>query len=236
MNVLDEILPNNLWYIIGYIVADGNLSKNGRNISIISKDIEHLFKIRSALKIDCKIVMSASGYTREKKYGRIQFSNTNLYRYLESINIGPNKSLIQGPIILDFKYIGDFIRGLIDGDGSIYNWKHSTNNTTQWAVTIASGSIKLIEWLQNIIVKHYGIEGRVHTAKSLNKTTMHSIKFGKITGQVLLKRIYYKNCLCLDRKKKLAISCLLDSKKMVNYNSVICSDGGTGIRATLKMS
>lgn len=221
MKVLDEILPNNLWYIVGYIVTDGNISGDGRHISIVSKDIEHLVKIRSALQIDCKIGKHTSGYAKDKNYGRLQFSNANFYKWLESINIGPNKSLIQGPVNLDFKYIGDFIRGLIDGDGSIYKWSHSSNGITQWAVTINSASMKLIEWLKNIIENHYGIEGKIHVTKVLNKTTMYKIKFGKATGQVLLKRIYYTKCLCLDRKKKLAISCLLDTKKMVNYSPAV---------------
>ncbi len=220
MKVLDEILPNNLWYIVGYIVADGNLSSDGRHITIVSKDIEHLVKIRSALQIDCKIGMKASGSCKEKKYGLLQFSNVNFYDWLQSINIGLNKSLVQGPVDLDFKYIGDFIRGVIDGDGCIRTWKHSSNNITQWAVTIASASIKLVEWLQSIILEHYKIDGKIHTIKVKNKNTMYQLKLGKIAAQVLLKSIYYPNCLCLERKKVIATSCLLDTKKMVNYSSV----------------
>lgn len=228
MNVLDEILPNNLWYIVGYIVADGNLSKDGRHISIVSKDIEHLVKIRSALQIDCKIGMFARGHSQEKKYGRLQFGNVNFYRWLQSINIGPNKSLVQGPVVLDFRYIGDFIRGVIDGDGCIKTWKHTSNGINQWAVTVASASIKLIGWLKNIIATEYEIEGRIHATESLVKNTAYCLIFGKLAGQVLLKNIYYKDCLCLERKKKLAISCLLDTKKMVNYNSPTRSGVVTG--------
>lgn len=237
MRVLDEILPNNLWYIVGYIVTDGNLSRDGRHIAIVSKDIEHLVKIRSALQIDCKITMFARGYSNEKKYGKVQFSNVNFYDWLQSINIYPNKSLVQGSVDLDFKYIGDFIRGIIDGDGSIYTWKHSSNGLTQWAITIASASIKLAEWLQSIILEHYKIDGKIHAIKVKNKNTMYQLKLGKIAAQALLRSIYYPNCLCLERKKVIAISCLLDTKKMVNYNSTkSCSDGEIGKRVTLKMS
>lgn len=219
MRVLDEILPNNLWYIVGYIVADGNLSSDGRHITIVSKDIEHLIKIQSALQIDCDIGMFARGGSKDKKYGRLQFSNVNFYRWLQSINIGPNKSLVQGPVNLDSKYIGDFVRGVIDGDGSIYTWRHSSNGIIQWAVTIASASTHLIEWIRGIILKYYEIDGKIHTIEVKDKSTMYQLKFGKIAAQVLLRSIYYPNCLCLERKRLIAISCLLDTKKMVNYSS-----------------
>lgn len=218
MRVLDEILPNNLWYIVGYIVADGNLSSDGRHITIVSKDIEHLIKIRSALQIDCKIGMKASGSCKEKKYGLLQFSNVNFYGWLQSIGIGPNKSLVQGPVDLDLKYIGDFVRGVIDGDGCIMTWRHSSNKLTQWSVNIASASIRFSEWITNTIEEHYGIKGKIHTKRSPSKNSINNVKFGKLAGQILLNKIYYKNCLCLQRKKKLAISCLLDTRKMVNYS------------------
>ncbi len=211
MKVLDEILPNNLWYIVGYIVADGNLSKSGRHI--------------------------ASSSSGEKKYGRIQFSNVNFYKFLNGIGIESNKSFTIGPLIIEKKYIADFTRGVIDGDGSIRTWKHSSNGLTQWSTSIFGASLNFIIWIKDIIEKEYCIKGKLH--KEIRKEPrkpLFTLKFGKLASQVLLKKIYYKNCLCLERKKKLAILCLLDTKKMVNYNSVICSGGETGKLATLKMS
>ena len=221
MRVLDEILPENLWYIVGYIVADGNLSKSGRHITIVSKDVEHLVKIKSALKIDSKVGMYARGGSKDKKYGRLQFSNVNFYRWLESINIGPNKSLIQGPVDLDFEYVGDFIRGVIDGDGCIRTWKHSSNGLDQWYTSITSASLDLITWLKNLIESTYHIKGRLHTTLVSRKNPIYRIKFGKLASQVLFQKIYYGGCLSLERKRRLAVLCLLDTKKMVNYNSVI---------------
>lgn len=221
MRVLDEILPENLWYIVGYIVADGNLSKSGRHISIVSKDIEHLVKIKSALKIDTKICMFARGGSKDKKYGKIQFSNVNFYRWLQSINIGPNKSLIQGPVDLDFKYVGDFIRGVIDGDGCIRTWEHSSNGMIQWYTSITSASLDLITWLKDLIENTYHIKGRLHTTLVSKKNPIYRIKFGKLASQVLFQKIYHEGCLSLERKRRLAVLCLLDTKKMVNYNSVI---------------
>ncbi len=235
MKVLDEILPNNLWYIVGYIVADGNLSGDGRHISIVSKDIEHLIKIQSALQIDCKIGTFARGGSWDKKYGRLQFSNVNFYRWLQSINIGPNKSLIQGPINFDPEYIGDFIRGVIDGDGCIRTWKHSSNNGVQWYTSITSASLEFTIWIKELIEKHYKIKGRVHSNTASRKNTIYRVKFGKLASQVLFSKIYNSDCLCLVRKRKLAHLCLLDTKKMVNYNSVICSGAVTGSQDRLKI-
>ena len=235
MKVLDEILPNNLWYIIGYIVADGNLSSDGRHITIVSKDIEHLVKIRSALQIDCKIGMFARGGYKEKKYGRLQFSNVNFYKWLQSIGIGPNKSLVQGPVVLDPNHIGDFVRGIIDGDGCIRTWEHSSNGLIQWYTSITSASLSLITWLKEMIEEEYKIKGKIHSNAISRKNPIYRIKFGKLASQVLFDNIYYSSCLCLNRKKRLAQSCLLDTKKMVNYNSVIRSGAVTGSQDRLKI-
>lgn len=235
MIILDEVLPNNLWYIIGYIVADGNLSKDGRHISIVSKDVDHLVKIRNALHIDCSINFISSGSTSDKKYGRVQFSNINLYRFLMSINIGPNKSLSQGPIILDTLFTRDFIRGVIDGDGCIRTWEHSSNGGIQWYTSITSASIYFATWIKKLIEYEYKIKGSLHTNKLNRKNPIHRVKFGKIASQTLFKNIYYPKCLCLDRKKKLANACLLDTKKMVNYSSVTCSGAVIGSQDRLKI-
>lgn len=236
MKVLDEILPNNLWYIIGYIVADGNLSKSGRHISIVSKDIEHLIKIRQALQIDCKIGMFANGGSCEKKYGRIQFSNINFYKFLNDIGITKSKSFTIGPLAIDRVYAADFVRGVIDGDGSIRRWEHSSNGLVQWSTSIFGASENFIIWIKELIEKEFSIKGKVHVEiRKSPRKPLFTLKFGKLASQVLLGKIYYDKCLCLKRKDLLAKACLLDPKKMLNYNSVISSDGGIGIRVTLKM-
>lgn len=210
-----------LWYIVGYIVADGNLSKDGRHISITSKDVSHLHKIRFALGQTISIRMKCRSNSKEKIYGDLSFSDVNFYRYLQSINIGPCKSLIQGPVFIDQKYFNDFLRGVIDGDGCIHSWKNKDNSMNQWCVRITSGSKEFAHWLFGMVKNQYSINGKIYCQKYRDRNPIYIIKFGKIAGQVILRSIYYKDCLCLDRKRVIVEACLLDQSKMVNYGSVL---------------
>lgn len=225
---IKRINPKHFWYIIGYIVTDGNLSPDGRHVCITSKDIGHLFKLRSALHLKSSIGRKASSSSQEKIYGVLQFSDVNFYRYLQQINIGPCKSLIQGKVLIDMNYFGDFIRGVIDGDGCIYSWKHRSNSHTQWSLRIVSASTIFIAWLKEIIDGKYKVRGRIYTRKDKGRNPIHLLKYGKIAGQIILNEIYYKDCLCLDRKLVTVQACLRDTSKMLNYGSVICSGGETG--------
>ena len=131
---LGKVKPAHLWYIIGFIVTDGNLSKDGRHINITSKDREHLFLIRGALGLKSKIGRKGSGSQREKKYSQLQFSDAAFYRYLESIGIHAKKSLTLAKIDVVQQYFPDFLRGVIDGDGCICTWIHKSNTHRQWAL------------------------------------------------------------------------------------------------------
>lgn len=124
---LNKIKPSELWYVIGYIASDGYLSSDGRHLNITSKDRKHLYSIRNALGINNKIGRKTRGDKKIKKYSQLQFGDVNFYRYLLKIGFSSKKSLILGKINIDNNFFIDFIRGVIDGDGNISTWIHSTN-------------------------------------------------------------------------------------------------------------
>ncbi len=214
---ISTLNPNELWYIIGYIVADGNLSKDKRHISIVSKDIEHLYKINASLELKCLPKMKSNGKNKNKIYGDLQFSDVTFYRYLQSIGLGPNKSLVLGPVKITSEFFSDFLRGVIDGDGSIQSWKHSQNAHVQWILKIVSGSKELAYWLHTEIEKRYSVTGKVHVRKNNVKNPIYIIKFGKLACQRIIKEIYYTDCLCLERKLKLVHLCdIAQNKRLLN--------------------
>jgi len=70
----------NFAYAVGLLTADGNLSKDGRHISLTSKDVQLLNTFKKCIKLNSvKIGTKLGGYS-EKKYSQIQFSNVKLYR------------------------------------------------------------------------------------------------------------------------------------------------------------
>ncbi len=225
---LKIVKPPDLWYIIGLIVTDGSLSKDGRHIYITSKDRDLLVAVQSALHLAGKLGLKARGGEIKKKYSILQFSDVLFYRYLESIGIHPKKSLTLEVINVPDRYFKDFLRGVIDGDGSINTWIHKTNGRVQWCLRIISGAPIFSEWLYQTIQIHYSVIGKKYTyTYKGKKNPINIIKFGKIATKIILKDAYYPKSLNLKRKLLQAENCLVAEdgwrgyKKMINNAEVV---------------
>lgn len=224
-----NIKQEHLWYIIGLIVTDGNLSRDGRHINITSKDREYLFLVRDVLGLHSIIGRKASGTVKEKKYSTLQFSDVAFYEYLKSIGLSPRKSLTLGSIAVPQKYFPDFFRGVVDGDGCISTWIHKTNGYRQWSLFIVSAAPIFIYWLKLTAEDYFKVRGRLYTSLSKGtKNPMHRLKFGKLATKVIINQTYYDGSLCLERKNLKSRRCLLDPSLMVNYGGVIGPGAATG--------
>lgn len=233
---LKSIKPNNLWYIIGLIATDGYLSKDGRHINITSKDRRYLFSVRKALGINNKIGKKTREKEKIKKYSQIQFGDVKFYKYLLDIGMIQKKSLNLGKINVPRQYFPDFLRGVVDGDGSISTWVHKTNQHRQWSLRITSAASLFINWLKKETENYLNIKGRLYCYKYKNKTNpIYILKFGKLPTKIILKSIYYKKALSLQRKNKKSAVCLQDKNKMINYGNIIGPGAGTGRQPRLKI-
>ena len=112
---INRIESADLWYVVGYIATDGYLSIDGRHINITSKDRDHLYKIRSALKLDNKIGRKSRVAHDEKRFSQLQFGDVKFYRFLKGLGLVSRKSLTLGPLNIDDKFFKDFFRGVING-------------------------------------------------------------------------------------------------------------------------
>ena len=206
---LKKVKPENLWYTVGFIAADGNLSLDKRHINITSKDLHHLRKIRTALGLKNKIIMKARAFDQKRKYGALQFGDVKFYHYLEKIGLTSNKSLTLGKLIVPDEYFLDFLRGVIDGDGNIHRWLHSQNGGEQWELRISSAAPEFSRWLFEEMCSRFGVRGILVMPKvRQNASPMHVIKFGKMAARQILTHCYYEPSLALERKRKLAKACI----------------------------
>jgi len=100
-------------YILGFISADGSVDKYTLSFHIGKKDKNILQYIKKYLGKTCNIE------TKTKSI-RIRFNSKKLVSSLRKYNIVPNKTF---NIAIDFKipkkYVGDYVRGVFDGDGWI---------------------------------------------------------------------------------------------------------------------
>lgn len=232
-----------LWYLVGLITSDGCLSKDGRHIDITSKDYGFLRKLKDFLGLACKIGTKNKLKINEAYY--LQFSNRNLYEFLLSIGLIPNKSLNLKILDISKEFFVDFLRGLIDGDGSLRSWIHPNNLHEQWSLRIYSASQTFITWLQSKIEEHLGCKGKLYSALRPNrKNFIYTLKYGKIPAKKILQSCYYQDAFGLDRKIKLAEACIKvpsgwHKSKNLNSNAVLYKksrrDDGTGRRSGLKI-
>lgn len=203
----------NLAYAIGLITTDGNLSKDGRHIDLTSKDLSQIETFISILGLKAKIGLKTSG-SSNKKYYRVQFSNVKFYKFLLAIGLTPAKSKILSEINVPNRFFIDFLRGHLDGDGTLFTYQDKYNNyrnriyvNTRVFMYFISVSQAHIIWLHQKINELLQVNGsiqqRVH--KNKNYSTMLTIKYAKKESIKLLKYIYYEpNLPALERKSILA--------------------------------
>lgn len=118
-NVFDIIDTREKAYWLGFLYADGAISssRNTVELSLKSEDLKHLEKFRDFLECD-----SNKHIFQDEVRCRIAVTNKHLKQALINLGCGPQKSLTltfptkeQVPDI----YLFDFVRGYIDGDGSV---------------------------------------------------------------------------------------------------------------------
>jgi len=206
-----------LAYAIGLITTDGNLSKNGRQVIMRSSDYRLLKIFKNCLNLTNKSTIKRTfhnGWAKKPTY-RIQICNIQFYRWLLKIGLFPAKTYTIGRLNIPAKYFPDFLRGHLDGDGSITTYKDFWNTfknpkyiyTRLWVRFISASKIH-VEWLKENISKLIYIKGHMSQGKiytSYQTTTMWTLKFAKYDSIKLLSWLYYSPTVpCLIRKRKIA--------------------------------
>jgi hypothetical protein len=138
-----ECFSEEAQYWIGFLAADGNLSKTSNTISLKIKDIEHVLIYRNFISPDL------TPYYGKNVAGslmcNIAFGHRDIYKYLNNIGITPAKSKT---FKFNIPLTGHILRGYFDGDGSV----------PKDGPRITTGSInfrdQLSEYLNSLGIKH----------------------------------------------------------------------------------
>lgn len=214
-----EWTPGLAW-IIGLLTTDGCLSNNGRTIVLRSSDLQLLRTVKKELKVSNKIGVSYyNGWSTRPSY-RIQFGGVQFYRWLMKIGLSPAKTKTIGALEIPDAYFQDFLRGHLDGDGSIITYKDYYNTYKNpkyiydrlWLKFI-SASPKHIKWLRRRIHALIAVKGHLWKQRVLRPSqtvSMWMLKFGKKDSTKLLNWMYYNRTIpCLKRKREKAEQFLL---------------------------
>lgn len=126
-------------YVLGYIFADGAVYTNSRGscyLEFTSTDRELIYKVRELLASEHKISFRnrKTKNPNWKNGYRIQIGGKELLNNLEKFGIRQNKSLVIKFPAVPKEFLGDFVRGYFDGDGSVNLGKywHKDRNSWRW--------------------------------------------------------------------------------------------------------
>lgn len=191
-------LNNETAYWLGFIYTDGNVTRTTLNIGLQKRDLGHLEKFTRSIESDKKIYYNASSNSYN-----LTINSPIMTNDLREIGLYENKSkTIKFPESISEEYLHDFIRGVIDGDGSI-DMQYPTNKyrvktkTAQIRVRIYSGSKDFIEILNEKMTTCFGVK-----LKKINKTNKSTYEIAYSTNESIkiYDKLYYNGCVCLDRK------------------------------------
>ena len=196
-------------YAVGLITTDGSLSIDGCHIDFTSNDIQLLNTFKKCLKIDNKIGSKFSSYTGKKSSHRVQFGNVILYKWLLDIGLMPNKTKKIGALKIPDTYFFHFLRGHLDGDGSIREYQDPIYpNSQRVYIRFLSASLDHLVWMQKRLKHLLGIRGCVREL-----TRVFGLTFAKKESLKLLPKIYPgPEVPCLKRKYKIVEPLLVNYK------------------------
>lgn len=145
-------------YVLGLIYTDGNLSFNtsesGYKLGILSfgqKDKKLVKKFLNLMKCDVKIRFRKRREFKTTTAGELYYfsiGNNDLAVDLIKLGITPNKSLDMKFPEIPNEYLRHFVRGIFDGDGSVYLDKLTVR------VKLLSGSYSFIQTLNKLMAKN----------------------------------------------------------------------------------
>lgn len=188
-----------LAYVVGIIASDGCLSGDGRHIDVTSKDREI---IETVLRIlGKKNVPSLKSNGSHGQAWRVQFGDVVLYNWLQSIGLTPRKSLTIGALAIPECFLRDFVRGLWDGDGTVYSYFDPRWGTYMYYIGFATASERFAVWLQRRIQRHTTCVGHTTHVRTKSGTIMHQLRYAKVESEGVFQWMFYQKGLPHLRRK-----------------------------------
>lgn len=185
-------------YWLGFITADGSVSKRDNEISIglSYRDINHVEKFKIAIQSNNKIyVYNSTVNEKAHKCCKFCFHSSQMKQDLSTHNIIPNKSKTleiskQVPAV----FVNSYLLGIIDGDGSFF-----TDNEGQAHFSLI-GSKPEIEAIQEILIKNCNVNSCKIQQETRSKQMWYLNYGGNATISRIVNYLYRDSTIYLQRK------------------------------------
>lgn len=190
-------------YIFGFFQADGSLSENTRNrgrleVELSLRDIDILQKIKANLLLNSSLTTRTRNTNFKNDYTSATLSLFDLKFRKSLIALGMpvgKKHLIIRPPEVEFCEL-DYARGLLDGDGSL-----GLDGKRKPFISLNTSSDYIRNWYVDLILR---LTGKIKNPKRNKRDNTYNIVMFNEAAQNLTKKLYYENCLALNRKLYLA--------------------------------
>ncbi len=161
------------------------------------------------------ITPTTGGYGRAY---RLQWTSRRFYDWLRTLGLTPAKSLTLGRLTVPDEYFRDFLRGCVDGDGSIvlyvdrHNaWKNPAYVYDRIFVSLVSASPTFLQWIRGETLRLRGISGHLTVTHAEGRRDMWRLRYGKKDSVAILKWMYHApDVPSLRRKRERAERALAD--------------------------
>ncbi len=188
-DAFDDLTDEETAYWIGFFHADGHLRNLGGEISIELQrpDKEHLEKFKKFLNCNNKITDRVSKLGHELSC--IKVGCKSLHNKLKQYGY-TNKKSSDAFVPEELKYNKHFWRGVIDGDGGVYDYPH-----LHMKDVFLCGTLNTVLGFINFISKELNIEPKIPSVAS----TIFQVHYYKEAIQIY-KLLYSSSTISLDRK------------------------------------
>lgn len=197
-------------YWLGFIYADGFIESKRKNasqkfgITISSIDEEHLIKLNKTLNSTYEITkIKGSGFNEKGEFSRLLITSQKMVDDLKLKGVVENKSkILSYPDFLNKNLQKHFIRGYLDGDGSIYYCSQAKNFEISF-----TGTESILLGINNFFNRKNKI------SKNKNKD-IYSLHYGGKNNVFNILDILYKDAgIFLDRKHALYLKSIENMSK-----------------------
>ena len=232
IHAFDSIDTEEKAYWLGFLYADGCVisKSNTVQLALMYSDYDHVLKFKKFMKDtrDNDVVKKTLVKTNNKYHelAMYQIRSKHLKQTLIQLGCVPRKSLIlkfpDMKIFKDFNLVYDFIRGYVDGDGSL-----TTYSRSRFIISIL-GTIDFLSGVQKIFPQFLNIN------KHAKDNKVYDIRCSCKKADYVSYKLYGHATVYLDRKfKKFATLCRLYNASEKSNNIGEGCDANTEITSEI---
>lgn len=170
-------------YILGFTFADGNIHYCSLSWNL-KNDIALLKKINKAMESNYPI-------KKRKRSIRLRISNPIILQDIQVLGVRPNKTKICRFPYIPEKFLRDFTRGFLDGDG----WITAKKRKMEISVGFSNGSYEFLKGLgeyfkKQLSISTFNLRKRIKLTKNKKPSKTYMIEYYSDNAYKIIRYLY----------------------------------------------